>query len=340
LDQLGVSSSVVGGRYDVPVTRFPARWDRNLRVSTAFFVLVLGAVALVTARALAEASAPGPLAVLVAALMLAFIPACWALAPRAFVLQGRELLVERPLAPPIRIPLAVVRTVSELPDGALRGAWKVMGVSGAFGHYGRFRTRALGMFRLYATRRDGLVAVQTGNDLLVLSPERPGAFIDALLAVAPAARRAAPADLGKIPGAGRGHLWVLAAVIAAIPLAVGVAAWVAWSRGPRSITVRDDAIEVERNMADPVTFPLADVREVEPLSPARLAGLRRTAGTSGFGVLYGRFWSPSLGPFQLYGLTDRRAYVLLERPGGRLVVTPDEPERFVAEVRAAIAQRP
>ncbi|BDG01685.1 PH domain-containing protein [Anaeromyxobacter oryzae] len=320
--------------------RFTARWDRSLRISTAFFLVLIAAIGVFTARAMVAAEAPGPLGGLVPALLLVTVALAWAWAPRDFVVDRhtRELRVERNLGAPVRIPLDDVRMVAPLPREALRRTWKVMGTAGVFGHYGRFRAPALGDFRLYATRRDGLVLVSTASTRFVLTPEPASAFVEALLAAAPGAHRGAPDAIATEAGSRRTHLWLLAALLAAIPLAVGAIAWSAWSRGPRAIAVRDGAVAIERNGAEDLEIPLGDVHAAEPLPAERLAGLVRSAGTSGFGVRYGRFWAPALGSFQLYGLTSRCQYVLLDTAAGPVVVTPDEPARFLAEVRRGMAR--
>jgi len=310
--------------------RFPARWDRSLTISTALLLALLAAVAGFTARAMIQARAPGPLGGLVPVLLGTLVAVVWALAPRAFVLGPRELRVERNLGPPVRVPLAEIRTAGLLPPGALRGALKVAGTAGLFGHYGRFRSRALGGFRLYATRREGLVAVRTAADTFVLSPEPAGGFAEALLAAAPGARALPAQGLAPAAGGGRGALWIAVAIAAVVPLAVGGVAWWAWSRAPRAIGLGEGAVVIERNAASPVEIPLVEVRAAEPLPAERLAGLRRVAGTAGFGVQYGAFWSPSLGRFQLWAIGGRRAYVLLEAASGPIVLTPDDPEGFLA----------
>jgi hypothetical protein len=325
------------------VRRFPAPWDRSLRISTGLLVLLLGGIAVGVTAAIVHGQAPAPLAALTAGLPLLSLAVVWAFAPRAYALTGLELRVERNLAAPLRIPLATVRAVGELPPEATRRSLKVAGSAGLFGTYGRFHSGALGAFRMYATRRDRLVAVRTAGELFVLSPEPPGRFVDALLAAAPAAERA-----GAAPGGGPalalapGRLpWrPLVAALAVAALAVAGIALALGSRAPRSIAVQGAAIVIERSRAAPITIPLAEVRAVEPLPPSRLAGLRRTAGTRGFGAAWGTFWSPALGRFELQAIDGRGGFVLVRREGDPLVLTPDDPEAFVAAARAGLAERP
>jgi hypothetical protein len=55
-------------------------------------------------------------------------------------------------------------------------------------------------------------------------------------------------------------------------------------------------------------------------------------------VRYGRFASSALGPFRLYAWRQG-PYVLLETDAGRVVLTPDDPERFVSELRSRLRAR-
>lgn len=107
----------------------------------------------------------------------------WALAPRALEIGGGELRVVRRAWRALAVPLDAIQRVAPLEDGAIRHALRIFGVGGLFGYYGRFRARGLGGFRLYATRRTGLVEIVTPEMRLVVSPDRPEAFVEALRAV-------------------------------------------------------------------------------------------------------------------------------------------------------------
>ncbi|GAO02080.1 PH domain-containing protein [Anaeromyxobacter sp. PSR-1] len=175
---------------------YAARWERSLKVSTALFVGLSAAGAAVTAFAARRPETPdvGLPALLFAALpvfIVATAVAVWALAPSGFEIEAALIRVERPLLP-IEIPLREVREVELLAPGALAGAIRLLGTSGAFGHYGRFRSRSLGKFRMYATRGDGLVRVTTDRDTFVLSPDPAEPFVEEVLSRAARARRVKP----------------------------------------------------------------------------------------------------------------------------------------------------
>jgi PH (Pleckstrin Homology) domain-containing protein len=177
--------------------RFSAPWDGTLRVVTGLSVVaMLGlAAAAISGAALLppdlQRTAPIPalaLAVVLAA-AAATIGLSWALAPQGFTILGDRLRIERPLRP-IDVPLREIRAACALPDGFLAGSIRVLGSGGLFGYYGRFWKRRFGSYRMYATRRTGLVLVEAG-DRFVLSPEPADRFLEALLSRAPAAARAA-----------------------------------------------------------------------------------------------------------------------------------------------------
>ena len=95
----------------------------------------------------------------------------WAMAPVALVVEAGELRVERRAWKPLRLPLSTVAAVSLL-DAPVRGAIRLFGVGGFFGSYGVFWSRALGRFRLYATRSGpGILVRRSGGSLpIVLTP--------------------------------------------------------------------------------------------------------------------------------------------------------------------------
>ncbi len=168
--------------------RFGAPWDQPLLLSTVFLLAVI----LLSAIAGFSTAARGELrgaAAAVAVIAGGIATGAWALAPRGFEIGGGALRILRNGWVGTDIPLADVRSAAVLAPDALRGAIRLVGVGGLFGSYGLFRSPALGRVRLDATRSDGLVLVRTARRAHVLTPDRPGEFVDALLAAAPGARR-------------------------------------------------------------------------------------------------------------------------------------------------------
>jgi hypothetical protein len=317
--------------------RFQAPWDPALKVSTGFFLLLMigisGGLVAFDVRL-----SPDPHAVrwalLVGPLVLAgVIPVAWALSPRGYTIEGGELTVNRALFP-VRIPLADIRgawLVGRAQAGALV---RVAGSGGLFGHFGRYYSRGLGAFRLYATRRDRLVVVDTEAGRFVLTPATPERFLEALHRAAPRAG-AVP---GTPPQAPRAGAWKLALVaVAGVGALLSAILLVAAGWAPLAAGVGPDAIVIERRWAGPVVLPLVGLREAALLPPEQARGWRRVNGVGGLGnASYGAFSSTALGPFTLYAWR-RGPYVRLETDQGPVILTPDDPEAFVAEVRARLA---
>ncbi len=152
--------------------RFTAPWSRGLQVSTALLgALITGAAALVAASLRREPA----WSALAGSAMIAPLLLGWALAPKGFIIASKELVIDRPLRP-VRLPLSEIRTVRRLDAadsrrlGLLGGALRTFGSSGMFGYFGRFRSPALGSFRLYATRGDGFVLLDTEREPVVVTP--------------------------------------------------------------------------------------------------------------------------------------------------------------------------
>jgi hypothetical protein len=315
--------------------RFLARWDRTLRIATTVAVVAMlaGAALLLRLAATTDAPAATAVALCFAGVCALTLGLAFSLAPSGYSVEAGRLRIERPLRP-IEVPLASIRAARALPDGELRGAIRVAGSGGLFGYYGRFWSRRLGAFRLYATRRTGLIVVDTSTDRFVLSPEPPERFLDVLLSRAPSASRAssdAPLQARVMP---RGVKVGLAALVALVPLAVVGPLGAIWAFSPVDARVGGGEIRIARKLAPAVVIRVAEVRRVDPIAPQYGRRLWRVAGTAvPGGVRYGHFRSPELGDVQLYAWRSD-AYVLLETDDARIVVTPDDPEAFVAAVRA------
>jgi hypothetical protein len=168
--------------------RFGAPWDRQLLTSTIALLAVIAITAIAGVSGALKANLRG-IAAAVSVFSGGIAIGAWALAPRGFAIGDGLLRVLRNGWPSTDIRLDAVRTVSLLDPDALRGSLKLLGMSGLFGYYGLFRSPVLGSFRLHGTRAGGLVLVKTEGRTLVLTPEPPDAFVEALLAAAPRARR-------------------------------------------------------------------------------------------------------------------------------------------------------
>jgi hypothetical protein len=110
----------------------------------------------------------------------------WAWSPRGVELSGGEMRILRRAWRGQGYPLSEVESVTVLPPRWLLGAVRTFGNGGAFGYYGWFWRKG-GAFRLFATRRDRLVEVVVGGRRVVVSPDEPERFAEAVRASAPRA---------------------------------------------------------------------------------------------------------------------------------------------------------
>ena len=319
------------------MTRFAAPADRALTATTwliSALLLSLG-LGLPALGWLVPAAGDGPLLplLLVPLPLAAVVLLTWALAPRGFAIEAGELVILRPLRT-VRIPLASITAVERLSPHRMAGALRVAGSSGLFGHYGRFWSRTLGHYRLYARRAGGLVGVDAGAGRFVLAPEPVEGFLTAL-------RRAAPGAAERLPEAGpaarpRPGWWLAGGVLGAVLLMLGGTLVGVHAFAPRGASVTGAAVVIERQLARDVRIDLDAIRSAERLAPGYQLGWWRVNGTSWVGgVAYGRFASRALGRFQLYAWR-RGPAVLLETRDGRVVLTPEDPDAFVEAVRAGL----
>ncbi len=149
----------------------------------------------------------------------------------------------------------------------------------------------------------------------------------------------------------------LAALLVAVAAVAGLAAFFAWSHArtwpailaggvavlalfalrmsgdldPRKLTLSGGRLTIqtrrhllERNVAGAMAHRLA---------PDEVEHLDRLVSAGGFVTAAGGFDSRLLGEFDLYA-SDTANAVLLELGEERLIVTPDEPERFLASLAA------
>jgi hypothetical protein len=148
--------------------------DRRNVVSTVVASLLVGGVVLVIAHF------DGANASHVAWLMLATFAIAWAMAPRALVVEGSELRIERRFWPALRVSLADVQSASPI-DSLGKGVLRLGGVGGYFGSYGFFRSNKLGWFRLYGTRGGQAVLIaRRGAMPIVVTPDDVAGAIHAI----------------------------------------------------------------------------------------------------------------------------------------------------------------
>lgn len=105
--------------------------------------------------------------------MLAVMLVCEGYAPQRLEIGADSIVVLRRYDS-INIYRSQLKSIERLPDDALRYALRAGGVGGLFGYFGRFYTRKLGYFSLYATRLDNLfLLTRYDGGRIVLSCDEP-----------------------------------------------------------------------------------------------------------------------------------------------------------------------
>ncbi len=148
---------------------FAAPWGRDLKVMTLIGVAVIGvpiAVQLLEGRWLVPALMGG----ILAAIALYCV--------RGYELAPGVLLIRR-LLWHTRWPLDQAAHATVRPH-AMRGSWRMWGNGGLFAITGRFSGSGLGRYHAFVTDPSRTVIVTTRKGIVVVSPDRPDAFVDAL----------------------------------------------------------------------------------------------------------------------------------------------------------------
>ena len=97
--------------------------------------------------------------------------------PISYKLTDDKLIIHRPLSD-IKIIRAEIQNVEQLDKGKLSWAFRVFGVGGLFGYWGKFSNTKLGSMTWYATRRNNAVLVTTiYNKKIILTPNEPEKFV-------------------------------------------------------------------------------------------------------------------------------------------------------------------
>lgn len=110
----------------------------------------------------------------VALMSVLILGVTWALAPRAYEVDGHALVVHRGLGR-ISLPLAEIRACRVDPT-AMDRSWRLMGSGGLFGFFGLFRNARLGTYRAWATDPKQAVVIESAGKPWVLTPAEPASL--------------------------------------------------------------------------------------------------------------------------------------------------------------------
>lgn len=123
---------------------------------------------------------PSPSTVLwfVKGAMLVLLLGIFAWAPRAYQMEGNELVVRRWIGS-ARIQLSDACRARLVPPGEVCGTTRIWAVGCCFGYYGKF-LNGFEAQTWYVTDRRSLVRLDCSAGIVVVSPSSPGDFLSAL----------------------------------------------------------------------------------------------------------------------------------------------------------------
>lgn len=132
-------------------------------------------------------------------------------------------------------------------------------------------------------------------------------------------------------GIGAGNVAVtffLVSAMSAVPL-------LCWALAPRAYRIADSTVRIQR-WVGAREIPLAVVQRARLIDPAELANCSwRFPVNGGLFGFFGRFHSPALGDHE-WAATRDQDLVLLQTKTGPIVISPDTPSEFVAEVNRLV----
>jgi len=157
--------------------RFSAPWSRSLVVMSGLFAMTVGipaAVQLVSGR------------LIIGGVLLGVLLLPLALTVRGYEVVDHELRIRR-LCWDTRWPLDGLTAATVAPR-AMAASLRTWGIGGAFSFSGHF-VNTLGRYRAFVTDPERTVVLHLSRGILVVSPDRPQEFVEAVVAAAPAGVR-------------------------------------------------------------------------------------------------------------------------------------------------------
>ena len=135
---------------------------------------------------------------------------------------------------------------------------------------------------------------------------------------------------GIVAGSGTGSAPYATALVAGVVM--GGVLLFCYLFGPQRYRLTANSLVIVRPIGNK-HISLARLEEVRPLAPEELRWSLRTFGNGGLFGFYGNFWNSKLGLMTWYA-TRRSNYVLVRTASASLVLTPDDPNGFLAALAA------
>lgn len=110
--------------------------------------------------------------------------------------------------------------------------------------------------------------------------------------------------------------------------------FLAFAFRPVRYTVTDDELIINRPLLD-VKINRADIKSVESINREVLSGSVRTFSVGGLFGYYGKFANAGLGGMTWYATRKDKPVLIKTADNKKIIVTPDDPDDFVAEFSAS-----
>jgi len=173
-------------------TFFGAPWSATLKVMTTFSVVILAGVAVLFATVVPRHLLGGVPFTLTMLIVLTTVFGAVLFIVRGYEVGAGNLLIRRLL-------WSTVLSLSELQEAwsdptAMARSLRLFGNGGLFVFAGLFWNRKLGKYRVFATLPRNAVVLKFPQRAVVVTPDRPGQFLEAIALSCPHAsvRRSAP----------------------------------------------------------------------------------------------------------------------------------------------------
>jgi hypothetical protein len=167
------------------VSRFRAPWSTALKVVSGLGTLLLTGVAAALVGSDPPEGTPRAVTTAIAALLVAVVAVAALLSVRGYVLTPGALLVER-LFWRTSLPLHDIRSARRAPE-LLRRSVRMFGNGGLFSFSGLFAGSRVGRYRAFATDPRRAVLLEFPDRKVLVTPESPSAFLEALSKLHPEA---------------------------------------------------------------------------------------------------------------------------------------------------------
>jgi hypothetical protein len=162
--------------------RFPAPWGRPLKIMSWIGSAICLGVSGLSFFSMSQVPVSKCIPVAVACVPLSILLIAAFFAVRSFQISGNSLLIRR-LGWTTRVSLDRLVSIEHDPT-AMKGSIRTFGNGGIFSFSGRFGNRKLGSYRAYVTDTKNSVVIRLATGVIVVSPDSPGRFVDAVKALA------------------------------------------------------------------------------------------------------------------------------------------------------------